>query len=328
MIGRTNVIVPFYQRERGILPVAVNSALAEGGDDLLVTVVDDGSPVSAHAELAPIIAHDRRVVIIEQANAGPGAARNRGLDAVPDDVAYIAFLDSDDRWLPGHLANGLTALRLGADFYFSQHSEYGSTGLRFAACGAYAPTGIPLPEGEELFFYKGDLFEAILRGSPIGTSTVLFRRSAAPKLRFPTELIAGEDAYFWVGLSQAARQVAYSMRCEVAYGLGVNLWGSRVWGTYEALRSTFDASKAGRLILRDFAVSAGQRQAVAGMLADQRQTFATTVLHLLRRGKKIDLATLVEYVAAEPRLVRDFITLLGRDLLRKARALAGAARVG
>ena len=81
-------------------------------------------------------------------------------------------------------------------------------------------------------------------------------------------------------------------------------------------------AKAGRLIARDFAVSASQRQAVAGMLADQRQAFATNVLHLLRRGKKIDLATLIQYVAAEPRLVCDIITLLGSGLLRKARALA------
>ena len=142
VIARTNVIIPFFQREPGLLAVAVNSALTQGGEDLLVTVVDDGSPVSARAELAPIIAHDRRVVIIEQANAGPGAARNRGLDATPDDVAYIAFLDSDDRWLPGHLANGLTALRLGADFYFSDHYLWGSNDSRFGACGGYAPTGI------------------------------------------------------------------------------------------------------------------------------------------------------------------------------------------
>ena len=84
-----------------------------------------------------------------------------------------------------------------------------------------------------------------MRHSPVGTSTVLFRRSAAPKLRFPTELIAGEDAYFWIGLGQAARKVACSTRCEVAYGLGVNICGSRVWGTYEALGALSCKQKLG-----------------------------------------------------------------------------------
>jgi succinoglycan biosynthesis protein ExoW len=94
---RTNIIIPFWQHDSGILPVAVDSVLAQDDGEILVTVIDDGSPVSARAELAAAVAKDAPVVIIEQPNAGPGAARNRGLDETPAEVEYIAFLDSDDR---------------------------------------------------------------------------------------------------------------------------------------------------------------------------------------------------------------------------------------
>lgn len=263
-MGRTNVIIPFYQRDRGILPRAVNSALAQGIEDLLVTVIDDGSPVPAHEEIADILARDPRVIIIEQKNAGPGAARNAGLDATPGDTEFIAFLDSDDRWLPGHLANGLTAMRAGADFYFSNHSLHGSNRLRFPACGAYAPAGgIPIPEGTDSFFYEGDLVDALLQVSPVGTSTVIFARKVAPNLRFPGSLSAGEDDYFWVGLSHAAARIAYSSRGEVVYGRGVNISvQGMIWGSDEALRERFDHDEALRLIATDFPLSRRQRGAV------------------------------------------------------------------
>jgi succinoglycan biosynthesis protein ExoW len=316
-MARTNVVIPFYQRERGILPVAVNSALSQGVEDLLVTVVDDGSPVSARQELSEIIARDHRLMVIEQPNAGPGAARNRALDATPDDVAHIAFLDSDDRWLPGHLTNGLTALNFGADFYFSDHSGYESTWSQFAACGAYAPTGTPIPAGDELFFYTGDLFEAAVHYLPVSTPTVIFRRSVAPHLRFPAGLTAGEDTYFWIALMRASRRVAYSTRREVSLGFGVNIYASKAWGSYDSLESILHTSKAWRLIGRDFASSERERQMVAAKLASLRRDFAANILHLLRRREKIDLATCVAYLAAEPALIRDFNAVLAKGLWRK-----------
>ncbi len=184
---RTNVIIPFWQRDSGILPVAVNSVLSQGDGEILVTVIDDGSPVSARGELAAAALQDARIVVIEQSNAGPGAARNRGLDETPAEVEYIAFLDSDDRWLPGHLENAGIALARGADFYFADadHHERGLGYSRFAECEFDGLQGEPIEEGENLFFYRGSLFDAILGSSPVGTSTVVYRRSIGGKLKIP-----------------------------------------------------------------------------------------------------------------------------------------------
>ncbi|MGH2507736.1 MAG: glycosyltransferase family 2 protein [Ktedonobacteraceae bacterium] len=155
-MARTGVIIPFYQRARGILPASVDSVLIQGEESVAVIVVDGGSPVSARMELAPILQRDPRVTVIEQHNAGPGGARNKGLDAAPDDVTQIAYLDSDDRWFPGHLSNGLAALRHGADFYFADadHSPRGMEPSRFAKCGIDRTVGEPIEGLEDLVFYK------------------------------------------------------------------------------------------------------------------------------------------------------------------------------
>lgn len=59
-----------------------------------VIVVDDGSTDGTQAALAGM----EGVTLIQQANAGPGAARNIGAAAASSD--YLAFLDSDDLWFP------------------------------------------------------------------------------------------------------------------------------------------------------------------------------------------------------------------------------------
>jgi succinoglycan biosynthesis protein ExoW len=313
-MAKINIIIPFYQREHGLLLRAVNSALGQQcADDLLVTIVDDGSPISARDELASIMGREQRLEIIEQPNAGPGAARNRGLASTAEDVEYIAFLDSDDRWLPGHLANGLIALRLGADFYFSNYFMWGSEQPRFVL-GSSGPTGVSITGVADLFFNTGDLIEAVLRASPIGTPTVIFRRSIAPNLRFLPGLYAGEDSYLWIGLIKASRSVAFSIRCEVAVGRGVNIWGLKNWDSFEILRRTYHESKFRYRAIADYPLTPRQLQTAHAKLAENRKNFVATVLNRLRRVQRIDWVVLGQYLVDEPLLLIEFITAIARRL--------------
>src|SRR6476646_7203616 len=114
---RVAVIIPYFQRRSGILRKALRSILdQQGAPGLHVIVVDDSSPVSALEETSDT-AHspDFELRIIRQENRGPAAARNRGLDEVPRDIDYVAFLDSDDEWSPAHLRNAARALGHGFD---------------------------------------------------------------------------------------------------------------------------------------------------------------------------------------------------------------------
>jgi succinoglycan biosynthesis protein ExoW len=315
-----NIIIPFYQRERGILPVAVESALAQEGDEMLVTVIDDGSPVPAREELASIMARDFRVLVVEQANSGPGAARNRGLEETPNNVDYVAFLDSDDRWLPGHLKNASIAMGHGADFYFADadHHERGMSASRFMEAGFDTSLSERIEEGSELFFYRGALFDAILGSSPVGTSTVVFRRSMGGKLRFPEGLIFGEDKFLWMRLALVAGSVAFSTRCEAIYGRGINIYAAATWGTPEALKRLFHTAKVHRLIGKSFQLTGDQELWNVEWLGEVRRTFAGNLLHLLHHGKPVDWRVVMSYARMDPRLARDIAITFGKGVLRVA----------
>jgi len=94
---RLSVIVPVYEMGR-YLPEAIASIEAQGVDDVEIIVVDDGSTDETPQVVATL---GDRVVAIRQDNAGPAAARNRGLAVARGDL--IAFLDADDLWPEGKL---------------------------------------------------------------------------------------------------------------------------------------------------------------------------------------------------------------------------------
>ena len=92
-----SVVIPAYNHAR-YLPAAIDSALAQTYAPVEVIVVDDGSTDDTPRVLA---AYGDRIRVIRQANQGAGAARNAGLAASRGE--YVAFLDSDDIWLPRKL---------------------------------------------------------------------------------------------------------------------------------------------------------------------------------------------------------------------------------
>lgn len=102
-----SVIVPVYD---GAAYVAegVGSALAQTWPAVEVIVVDDGSRDATPAIVDGLALRDPRVRVLHQANAGPSAARNAGLERARG--AYVAFLDADDRLLPDKLADQVAAL--------------------------------------------------------------------------------------------------------------------------------------------------------------------------------------------------------------------------
>ena len=91
---RFSVVIPTYNR-KGYLLECLETVFAQSYAAHEVIVVDDGS-TDGTVEAVEILG--RGVQVIQQANGGPGAARNRGASVAGGD--YLAFLDSDDLWFP------------------------------------------------------------------------------------------------------------------------------------------------------------------------------------------------------------------------------------
>jgi glycosyltransferase involved in cell wall biosynthesis len=89
-----SVIIPTYNRAKSILRT-VESALQQTHRNLEIIVVDDGSTDETPEVLRPLAG---RIQFLRQANAGPSAARNAGIALARGSI--LAFLDSDDVWLP------------------------------------------------------------------------------------------------------------------------------------------------------------------------------------------------------------------------------------
>jgi glycosyltransferase involved in cell wall biosynthesis len=100
-----SVIIPTYNRGH-VVPEAIESVLRQTYLRLEVIVVDDGSTDNTPECLQQFAG---RIRVVTQENAGPAAARNRGIEMARGEL--IAFLDSDDLWLPRKLERQVTLLQ-------------------------------------------------------------------------------------------------------------------------------------------------------------------------------------------------------------------------
>jgi glycosyltransferase involved in cell wall biosynthesis len=96
-----SVIIPTFNRAR-FLPDAIESVLSQGVESLELIVVDG---VSSDDTMQVLRRWDGAIRVIEEPNKGIGPARNVGVRASRGE--FLAFLDSDDYWLPGKLRRQL-----------------------------------------------------------------------------------------------------------------------------------------------------------------------------------------------------------------------------
>jgi glycosyltransferase involved in cell wall biosynthesis len=166
-VRTVSVIIPAWNRAREVCR-AIDSALAQTLPPLEVIVVDDGSTDETPEVLAR---YGDRIRVVRQDNQGVAAARNAGIAAARGDL--LAFLDSDDAWLPRKLE--LQAARIETD-----------PGLGLVHCGVeFEGTTIHL-DGME-----GSVASEILR---LDRTVILAHGSGVMVPRRVAEEVGGFDA--------------------------------------------------------------------------------------------------------------------------------------
>lgn len=298
------VVIPYFQREPGILQRALRSVFAqEGVANVQVVVVDDASPIPAGGELEamgqPLTFP---VTIIERINGGPAAARNTALDNLPAATRYVAFLDSDDEWSPDHLANAVSALSAGYDVYFADHLQLGADLSAFQRAGRIHPDQHPVIDASvTLRAFDGDMFHQIMTGNVIGTSTVVYDIRVHKALRFRTEFThAGEDYLFWMELARNGARFAFSTRTEAVYGKGVNVYAGSGWGTEQHLVRVQNEMRYRKITSQIFTITAEEAALLSDKIGELRLAFMRDVLHRVAHRKGVALALLRAQFALDP----------------------------
>ncbi len=100
-----SVIVPLYNK-RETIARTINSILAQTFQSFELLIVDDQSTDGSKEIVRQF--NDPRVQLMQQANAGPGTARNAGIRA--SCAEWVAFLDADDEWMPDYLQRAMRDL--------------------------------------------------------------------------------------------------------------------------------------------------------------------------------------------------------------------------
>ncbi len=184
------VVVPAW-RCVPTLGDCVGSVRSQTFRDWELIVVDDGSGDGTLAAARALAEEEPRMRVISQENAGPAAARAKGVAAGTGE--WVAYLDADDAWLPQKLEAQLAlAERTGAELLYTA-----------AACmdGEGRPTGRIFPAPKETDYRR------LLSGNVIVCSSVLVKRSWAE--RFPMENSAlHEDYLCWLRMLQAGCRAA------------------------------------------------------------------------------------------------------------------------
>lgn len=110
--GLVSVIMPTYNSAE-FLAESIESILNQTYTNLELLITDDCSSDNNTADLLNMYAQkDSRVkVVFQKENLGPGSARNNAIERAQGQ--YIAFCDSDDRWMPNKLELQIAAMRKG-----------------------------------------------------------------------------------------------------------------------------------------------------------------------------------------------------------------------
>jgi glycosyltransferase involved in cell wall biosynthesis len=194
-----SVIIPSYNTA-SLIGRCLDSVFSQTYKSFEVIVVNDGSPDTSELERC-LISYLPRIVYLKQANKKAAGARNTAIRRARGE--FLAFLDSDDEWYPGHLSCQMEMF------------DTGDTGSQIDL--VYSDSLIVTPEGEWRFTQdcpsQGEAnFETlVVERCQIPVSTVVVRKSAIVRAGLFDENLGRCDDYdMWLRVAFYGGRIAYT----------------------------------------------------------------------------------------------------------------------
>ncbi len=163
-----SVVIPTYNRAE-LIARAAHSVLLQAYSDLEVIIVDDASTDDTQDQIRSLQQVDHRIQYIQhETNRGAQAARNTGVQAAKGE--YVAFLDSDNEWLPGKLQRQMV-------LFSSHHNSPGAV-----YCGYWKVSADGNALNDYAPRYRGQVYKQALGKWLTDTSTLVVRKDILEKI--------------------------------------------------------------------------------------------------------------------------------------------------
>ena len=258
-----SIIIPTFNRCE-LLYRALNSVFKQTYSDYEVIVIDDGSTDDTVEMLQKNFTQLR---YFYQSNKGVSAARNKGLALAHG--RWIAFLDSDDEWLPQKLEKQISLLKAKPDYKICHTEEiWVRNGIRVNQMKKHRKTG-------------GWIFPHCLPLCAMSPSSILIHRSVFDSIgNFDTSLPACEDYDLWLRIT-AKYPVLYMEEPQIKkYGGHDDQLSKKHWGM-----DRYRIQALQNIIYGDTLNSENKQKAIA-MLLKKCKVFQKGAL---KRGKMDDV---------------------------------------
>jgi glycosyltransferase involved in cell wall biosynthesis len=208
---RVSIIIPSYNTA-GMIAACLDSIFAQTFQDFEAIVVNDGSPDTAELEqvLQPYLDRNPdRIVYIQQVNKRAAGARNTAIARARGE--FLAFLDSDDTWLPNHLESQM-----------KQFEADPSLGLVYANADATSDPARPTTFLEKNPSNGEATFEAlVVERCVVSIATVVARKAAIVKAGGFDEGLARCDDYdMWLRTAFYGAKIGYSRQIQARMNEG------------------------------------------------------------------------------------------------------------
>lgn len=299
---KVSIIVPAYNTA-AYIGEALESIFAQTYTSYEVIVINDGSPDTEALErvLAPF---RDRIVYLMQENRGVSAARNRGIRSARGE--YIAFLDSDDRWVPEYLENQLGILEVnpGIDVLFPDALLFGDSPEAGRRATELSPSDAEVT------------FESLVTQRCSVRNFITARREFLLRTGlFDESLRSSEDFDLWIrivkqgGRIEFNRAVLVHYRRHAASHTADPIWmGEHMLRVFDKTEQTLELSAAEQTALRQ----ARERVEASKRIVEGKRAFfagrVTEAIQGLRAGNRYHrqrkIALIILLLHFMPRLLR------------------------